>query len=84
MRLRLEELSLLHKQLRKSNAERALLIIQQGSIHLHELAHQLHTSIIEAGHAVNLLRDQGYKVKFSGDVVFIEKDIVNLYIEGKL
>jgi hypothetical protein len=57
---------------RKQNAEWALPIIQQGPIHLDDLAKQLWTSKIEAGYAVDQLRVIGVDVKSNGDVVSIE------------
>jgi biotin operon repressor len=59
-------------RIRKQNAEWALPIIQQGPIHLDDLAKQLYTSKIAAGYAVDQLRVRGVEVECRDDVVSIE------------
>ncbi|KAA0547558.1 hypothetical protein FZW96_11970 [Bacillus sp. BGMRC 2118] len=60
-------------QYRKQNAERALQILEQGPIHRDDLTRQLQTSIIETGHALNLL-SKVYPVRVKGEIIFIKEE----------
>jgi hypothetical protein len=55
----------------RDRADEALEIIQEGPIHLDDLAMKLHTSKIQAGYIVNELRNRGEGVCFKEETVYI-------------
>jgi hypothetical protein len=72
------------KQIREEHAERALKLLLQGPIHMDTLARHLYTSSIEAAHAIYILKKRGYYVNLHEDMVSLDSELINLYLDGVL